>query len=58
MGADHPVAWSHTVEKGRVFVTALGHNAEMYKDPTYLGHFGGLYWAVTGGATLAVTATP
>ena len=60
MGADHPVAWSHTVEKGRVFVTALGHNAEMYKDPTYLGHlWGGLYWAVTGrGQPLAVTATP
>jgi hypothetical protein len=49
MGADHPVAWSHTHEGARVFVSALGHNAEMYKDPNYLGHlWGGIYWAATG----------
>ena len=49
MGKDHPVAWYHPYEKGRVFVTALGHNAEMYRDQHYLDHLmGGLYWAVTG----------
>lgn len=49
MGEDHPVAWYHTYEKGRVFVTALGHDVEMYKDPNYLNHlFGGLYWTATG----------
>jgi uncharacterized protein len=49
MGADHPVSWYHAHEKGRVFVTALGHNAEMYKDPQYLGHlWGGIYWSATG----------
>ena len=49
MGKDHPVSWYHQAEKGRVFVTALGHNAEMYKDPQYLDHlFGGIYWAATG----------
>jgi type 1 glutamine amidotransferase len=49
MGKDHPVAWYHTVEKGRVFITSLGHNGEMYRDPTYLNHLmGGIYWTATG----------
>lgn len=49
MGKDHPIAWHHQVEKGRVFVTTLGHNGEMYRDPHYLAHLmGGIYWAVTG----------
>ena len=49
MGKDHPVAWHHQVEKGRVFVTSLGHNGEMYKDPQYLSHLmGGIYWSATG----------
>ncbi|USX19995.1 ThuA domain-containing protein [Oxalobacteraceae bacterium OTU3REALA1] len=49
MGRDHPVAWYHQVEKGRVFVTSLGHNGEMYKDPQYLSHLmGGIYWTATG----------
>ena len=49
MGTDHPVAWYHQVEKGRVFVTSLGHNGEMYKDPQYLSHLmGGIYWSATG----------
>jgi type 1 glutamine amidotransferase len=49
MGKDHPIAWHHQVEQGRVFVTTLGHNGEMYRDPQYLGHLmGGIYWTVTG----------
>lgn len=49
MGADHPVSWWHRVEKGRVFVTALGHNQAMYRDERYLDHlWGGLWWAATG----------
>jgi len=49
MGKDHPIAWYHDFEKGRVFVTTLGHNGEMYRDPQYLSHiFGGVYWTVTG----------
>jgi type 1 glutamine amidotransferase len=49
MGADHPVSWWHAYEKGRVFVTALGHNAEMYRDKQYLDHlWGGIWWAATG----------
>lgn len=49
MGRDHPIAWYHTWEKGRVFVTTLGHDVEMYRDPQYLSHLmGGIYWASTG----------
>lgn len=49
MGKDHPVAWFHRYEKGRVFVTTLGHNGEAYRDPQYLSHLmGGIYWAATG----------
>lgn len=49
MGPDHPIAWHHRHEKGRVFVTTLGHNGEMYRDPTYLSHLmGGIWWAATG----------
>lgn len=49
MGKDHPVAWYHRVEKGRVFVTTLGHTDEMYRDPHYLDHLmGAIYWAATG----------
>jgi len=49
MGADHPVAWYRTFEGGRIFVSALGHNTELYTDPLYLAHlYGGLYWAATG----------
>lgn len=49
MGKDHPVAWHHRHEKGRVFVTTLGHNVEMYRDPIYLAHLmGGIYWTATG----------
>lgn len=49
MGKNHPVSWYHQHEQGRVFVTALGHNVEMYKDPQYLSHLlGGIYWAATG----------
>ncbi|WKL57738.1 ThuA domain-containing protein [Asticcacaulis sp. ZE23SCel15] len=49
MGKDHPIAWYHSYEGSRVFVTTLGHNVEMYRDPQYLSHLlGGLYWTATG----------
>ncbi len=59
MGRDHPVAWYHSYEKGRVFVTTLGHNGEDYRDPQYLGQLlGGLYWAATGLGIHRSTANP
>lgn len=49
MGAFHPIAWYHTFEGGRSFVTALGHMPELYRDKTFLDHlYGGIYWAATG----------
>ena len=49
MGADHPVAWYHTFEGGRVFVTMLGHMPSLFADTLYVEHlYGGLYWAATG----------
>jgi type 1 glutamine amidotransferase len=37
------------VDKSRVFVTALGHDGNMYKDPQYLAHLmGGIWWTATG----------
>src|SRR5690606_40688040 len=49
MGADHPVAWYHAYDGGRVFVTALGHPPAAYDDAHYLAHlYGGLWWAATG----------
>jgi hypothetical protein len=45
----HPIAWYHTFEGGRSFVTALGHMPELYRDKTFLDHlYGGIYWAATG----------
>ena len=53
MGKDHPVSWHLRHEQGRVFVTTLGHNGEMYRDPQYLAHlFGGIFWAATGKGAL------
>ena len=49
MGMDHPIAWRHRYEKGRVFVTTLGHTVEMYRDTNYVSHLmGGIYWTATG----------
>lgn len=46
---DHLESWFHTYERGRVFVSLLGHNAEMYRDERYLQHLlGGIYWTATG----------
>lgn len=49
MGKQHPVAWYHRFDSGRVFVTALGHTPDLYGDSAYLEHlYGGIYWAATG----------
>lgn len=32
MGDDHPVIWSHDLQQGRVFYSALGHRGEFYQD--------------------------
>jgi type 1 glutamine amidotransferase len=46
MRGDHPIAWSRSVGKGRMFYTAIGHNASTFSDPTAMKHImGGIAWA-------------
>lgn len=46
MGADHPIAWCHEFEGGRVFYTALGHFDEAYEDISFIGQLhSGIIWA-------------
>jgi type 1 glutamine amidotransferase len=49
MGADHPVAWSRRVRRGRAFYTALGHTTASYAEPAFRRHVGGaLTWVTRG----------
>jgi uncharacterized protein len=44
---DHPVAWYHEFDGGRVFYTALGHTSESYSERYFLGHlWGGIIYAM------------
>jgi acetyl esterase/lipase/type 1 glutamine amidotransferase len=43
---DYALAWTRTYGKGRVFYTALGHYAEVWKDERFLKHLEeGIRWA-------------
>jgi uncharacterized protein len=46
MGADHPIAWTRCVGKGRSFYSAIGHRPETYSDTNHqkLLHEG-ILWA-------------
>ena len=46
-GDNHPMAWYHAFDGGRVFYTELGHTDESYSDPLYLKHIlGGIQYAI------------
>ncbi|GAA3170486.1 ThuA domain-containing protein [Nonomuraea salmonea] len=46
MGADHPISWCHQPEGGRVFATAMGHQASSYSEPLFRQHLlGAVQWA-------------
>ena len=46
MGRDHPIAWSHSVGRGRAFYTALGHAGAAYATRAMRRHLGGaIVWA-------------
>ncbi len=46
-GNRHPLAWCHTVGKGRSFYTALGHDIACYSDPLFRKHIqGGILWVL------------
>ena len=44
---DHPVIWTNTYGKGRVFGTTIAHNNSTMQDPVYLDYLTrGLLWSV------------
>lgn len=46
-GDHYPLAWCHTVGKGRSFYTALGHDIAAYADPNLRHHIqGGICWVL------------
>ena len=36
MGEDHPIVWSHCIGRGRAVYSALGHQAEAYREPLHV----------------------
>lgn len=47
MGKDHPIAWWHCVGKGRIFYSAMGHQASAYAEPGYEAMLAGaIGWAL------------
>jgi len=52
-GLDHPMLWTVDYGKGRVFVTALGHDVPAVKTPAFVTTFTrGAEWAATGKVTI------
>ncbi len=46
MGEEHPIAWYHYYEGGRVFYTGLGHTDEIYDNEDYRKHVvSAIHWA-------------
>ncbi|MGW6360413.1 ThuA domain-containing protein [Streptomyces sp. NPDC055092] len=46
MGADHPISWCRNAEGGKVWATAMGHDAASYSEPAFRAHvLGGIQWA-------------
>ncbi|TBN02938.1 ThuA domain-containing protein [Hyunsoonleella flava] len=43
---DHPIAWYHVFDGGRIFQTQLGHRPELYQNPIFRKHIiGAIHWA-------------
>ena len=52
-GLDHPMLWTTQYGKGRVFVTALGHDVPAIRTPAFITTFTrGCEWAATGQVTI------
>ncbi|TDC70616.1 carbohydrate-binding protein [Streptomyces hainanensis] len=46
MGVEHPVSWCQDYQGGRSWYTGMGHGAESFADPAFLGHLlGGIQTA-------------
>jgi predicted DNA-binding protein with PD1-like motif len=53
--ANEPMLWTLDYGKGRVFVTALGHDVEQVQTPAFTTTFArGAEWAATGKVTLPI----
>jgi type 1 glutamine amidotransferase len=53
-GLNQPMLWTVDYGKGRVFVTALGHDGPAVSTPAFIGTFTrGAEWAATGKVTIA-----
>ena len=47
MGANHPIAWYHEFDGGKVFYTGLGHTKESYSEDLMVKHIlGGINYAM------------
>jgi type 1 glutamine amidotransferase len=59
MGADHPIAWSHSFDGGRAWYSAGGHTEAAYSEPLFLGHLlGGIRFAIGEQGAVPTTPTP
>ncbi|WP_219892974.1 ThuA domain-containing protein [Aquisediminimonas profunda] len=48
MGADHPLAWTRCIGKGRMFYSAIGHLPETYSQPQHVRLLeNAISWAAT-----------
>lgn len=48
-GKNHPIAWYHEYEGGRIFYTAGGHTSESYSDSLFRKHLeGGIKYVLEG----------
>lgn len=46
-GDNHPMAWYHSYEGGKIFYTELGHTNESYSEPLFLQHIlGGIQYSM------------
>lgn len=46
-GKNHPMAWTHEYDGGKIFYTGLGHTKESFKDATFLKHLlGGIQYTI------------
>lgn len=46
-GDDHPIAWYHEYEGGRIFYTGGGHTVESYSEPLFMEHvLGGIKYVL------------
>jgi uncharacterized protein len=46
-GDNHPMAWFHDFEGGKIFYTELGHTKESYSEPFFLQHIlGGIQYSL------------